>query len=104
MDNFSFTPSNVFKNTSAFTDPGTEEETRTQLSTPHEQTRDYINANIVPTVNQAVSDITQLRTDVEALAGAVGDPQAIQQILDAISQIEGFLAVADTVTFVGDAT
>lgn len=102
MDNFSFNPSNVFKDASVFTDPGTEEETRNQLSAPHEQTRNYINTNIVPTLNQAVNDIADLQSDVEGLIGATGDPEALQELLDAIDEIKDFLAVADTVVYVGD--
>ena len=93
MDAFAFTPSNVFKDAAAFTDPGNEEETRSQLSLPHEQTRDYINTNIVPAVNT-------LQSDVEALKAAVGDPEAIQEILDAVTQIQGFLAVTDEIAYV----
>lgn len=93
MDSFSFTPANVFKDASTFTDPSSEEETRTQLSLPHEQTRDFINTNLVPAVND-------LQSKVLALEGAVGDPEAIQQILDAIAQVQSLLSATETVAYV----
>lgn len=94
MDSFTFNPANVFKDTSVFTDPSSEDETREQLSSPHEQTRDFINANVVPALNE-------LESKVLALEGAVGDPTAIQELLAAVAQIQAFLAVSDTIAYVG---
>lgn len=94
MDSFTFNPANVFKDTSVFTDPSSEDETREQLSSPHEQTRDFINTNVVPALNE-------LESKVLALEGAVGDPTAIQELLAAVAQIQAFLAVSDTIAYVG---
>lgn len=93
MDSFSYTPATVFKDSAVFTDPGSETEAREQLSRPHEQARDYINANLVPAVND-------LQTRVLALEGAVGDPAAIQEILDAIAQIQSLLTATETIAYV----
>ncbi len=93
METFTFVPANVFKDTAAFSDPGTEAETRSQLSTPHEQTRDYINEKVVPAVNT-------MQQDIEALKSAVGDPEAIQRIIDAIDEIQDFLDVTGTIAYV----
>lgn len=93
MDNFTFTPTNGFKDASTYTDPSNETETRAQLFEPHEQTRDYINTNIVPA-------LTDLQAQVLAISGAVGDPEAIQQILDAIASIQEFLDTAEAIAYV----
>lgn len=93
MDSFTFNPPNVFKDTSVFTDPSSEDETRSQLSLPHEQTRDFINTNLVPAVND-------LESKVLALEGAVGDPEAIQELLDAVASIQSFLNTYETIAYV----
>ena len=93
MDSFTFNPPNVFKDTSVFTDPSSEDETRGQLSLPHEQTRDFINTNLVPAVND-------LESKVLALEGAVGDPEAIQALLEAVASIQSFLNTYETIAYV----
>ncbi len=94
MDSFAFTPANGFNDASTFTDPASEAETRSQLFSPHEQTRDYINNTIVPTVNDLISQ-------VQGLSGAVGDPEALQEILDAIATVRDFLDSAEELAYVG---
>ena len=94
MDSFAFTPANGFNDASTFTDPASEAETRSQLFSPHEQTRDYINNTIVPAINT-------LQTQVQAISGAVGDPEALQEILDAIASIQDFLTTTDELAYVG---
>lgn len=101
MDRFEFTPSNGFKDSSTFVDPASETETREQLMLPHEQTRDFMNGTLIPQVEQNVQRISDLQSQVDALAGATGDPTAIQTILDAVTTINDFLAVADEVAYVG---
>lgn len=93
MDSFTFTPTEGFNDASIYTNPGSETETRRQLFTPHEQTRDYINNNVVPVVSE-------LQTDVEALKAATGDPEAIQEIMDAVAQIQSFLNIANAAAYV----
>ncbi|MBP5163292.1 MAG: hypothetical protein ILP16_10005 [Spirochaetales bacterium] len=93
MEQFAFTPANGFKDANAFADPATEEATRSQLFLPHEQTRDYINNTVVPVV-------TNLENMVQAIAGMAGDPEALQDILDAIASIQDFLAVAEDIAYV----
>lgn len=50
MDNFAFNPVQGFKDTAAYPNPNSEAETREQLFSLHEQTRDFINANLVDAV------------------------------------------------------
>ena len=50
MDNFAFNPVQGFKDTAAYPNPNSETETREQLFSLHEQTRDFINANLVDAV------------------------------------------------------
>ena len=50
MDNFVFTPAQGFKDASSYPNPSSEAETREQLMSLHEQTRDFINANLVDAV------------------------------------------------------
>lgn len=94
MDQFAFNPTNGLADATVFTNPTSEAETRNQLNELHIQTRNFINT-MVTQINSMLSDIT-------ALQAAVGDPDAIQEILDAVGEIEDFLAVSDTITYVGD--
>ena len=94
MDSFAFTPENGFKDASTFTDPSTETDTRAQLFLPHEQTREYINGTVVPAVSL-------LQNQMQTVLGAVGDPTAIQGILDAVSEIQDFLEATDELAYVG---
>ncbi|HAE24041.1 MAG TPA: hypothetical protein DCG33_01765 [Prevotellaceae bacterium] len=50
MDNFVFNPVHGFKDATAYPNPNSETETREQLFSLHEQTRDFINANLVDAV------------------------------------------------------
>ena len=50
MDNFVFNPVQGFKDATAYPNPNSETETREQLFSLHEQTRDFINANLVDAV------------------------------------------------------
>lgn len=100
MDRFEFTPSTGFNDASAFADPASESETREQLFRPHEQTRDYLNNTLVPQVETSAQDIATLKSEVQALVGATGDPTAIQNILNAIAQVNDFLTVIDSVAYV----
>lgn len=50
MVNFAFTPPQGFKDTAAYPDPNGEAETREQLMSLHEQTRDFINENLANAV------------------------------------------------------
>lgn len=93
MEQFAFTPASGFKDANTFTDPATEADTRAQLFLPHEQTRDYINNTIVPAV-------TSLEQMVQAIAGMSGDPQALQDILDAIASVQDFLALTEDIAYV----
>lgn len=64
MNNFAFDPPQGFKDSAAYPNPNSEAETREQLFSLHEQTRDFINANLVDAVT---SD-----TVVKIKANAVG--------------------------------
>ena len=101
MENFAFNPPNGFKDASAFSDPANETETRSQLFTPHEQTRDFMNGNMIPQLNANTSDITDLKSAVLALQGTIGDPDAIAAIVAAVQQIQDFLAITDDIVYVG---
>lgn len=50
MNNFAFNPAQGFKDASAYPNPSNETETREQLMSLHEQTRDFINANLTDAV------------------------------------------------------
>lgn len=47
MDKFNFSPTDGFRDSSYFPDPGSETETRDQLQTLHDQTRDFINTYLL---------------------------------------------------------
>lgn len=72
MDTLVFTPSTGYLDTTAFPDPESETETRSQLQELHDQTKEYINTVIVPTM--------------EILLGASGDASALTEL---IAQING---------------
>ena len=94
MDQFAFNPAGGFTDSSAFPNPNSEAETRTQLNELHTQTRDFINTIVI--------HINAMDDDILALQSAVGDPDAVAEILAAIQAVSSFLAVADTVTYVGE--
>lgn len=50
MNNFAFNPPQGFKDSAAYPNPNGEAETREQLMSLHEQTRDFINANLTDAV------------------------------------------------------
>lgn len=86
MENFIFNPETGFMDATSYPDPSSETEAREQLMSLHSQVRDFLNMTLIPYV--------------EALAGATGDPEAIEeienklnQVLQAISDIPG---TADT--------
>lgn len=68
MEEFKFTPENGFADVTAFPDPSTEADTREQLMRLHLQTQSFINLNI--------------KTAIETIAAAQGDPDALQAIMD----------------------
>ena len=84
MDRFEFVPEKGFEDAAAFPDPGSEEATRKQLMELHNQMKTYVNS---------------MADTVTTIEGAVGDPDAIQQIEDAVSQIENFLTVSPYVVY-----
>lgn len=57
MDKFSYTPDEVFNDTSAYSDPQSESEVREQLSRPHKQVETYINNTLIPAINKGNTDI-----------------------------------------------
>ena len=94
MNQFAFNPTNGLADASAFPNPASETETRTQLNELHVQTRNFINT--------MVTQINTMSDDITALQSAVGDPDAIAEILAAVQTISDFLAVSDTITYVGE--
>ena len=94
MDRFNFDPEAGFLDSSVYTDPANETQTRTMLFQPHSQTKEYINETLVPVVEE-------LQTRVLAIEGATGDAEAIQEIMDAIAAVSDFLALTDEIAYVG---
>lgn len=57
MDKFSYTPDEVFNDTSAYSDPQSESEVREQLTRPHKQIEEYINNKLLPAVASGDTNI-----------------------------------------------
>ena len=57
MDKFSYTPDEVFNDTSAYSDPQSESEVREQLTRPHKQIEEYINNKLLPAVSSGDTNI-----------------------------------------------
>lgn len=86
MEQFNFNPETGFIDSSTYPDPSSELEARNQLMTLHSQTQTFINETLIPYV--------------EAIAGATGDPEAIEEIetkLNTVLQaIQNISSSADT--------
>ena len=57
MDKFSYTPDEVFNDTSAYSDPQSESEVREQLTRPHKQIEEYINNKLLPAIASGDTNI-----------------------------------------------
>ena len=57
MDKFSYTPDEVFNDTSAYSDPQSESEVREQLTRPHKQIEEYINNKLLPSISSGDTNI-----------------------------------------------
>ena len=57
MDKFSYTPDEVFNDTSAYSDPQSESEAREQLTRPHKQIEEYINNKLLPSIASGDTNI-----------------------------------------------
>lgn len=57
MDKFSYTPDEVFNDTSAYSDPQSESEVREQLTRPHKQIEEYINNKLLPSIASGDTNI-----------------------------------------------
>lgn len=55
MDKFTYNPVNIFKDSASFPNPGSGDKAREQLSLPHEQVRNYINEQLLPTLEKCTS-------------------------------------------------
>lgn len=86
---FEFDPANGFRDASTYPDPANEAAAREQLMSLHDQTRDYINT--------LAASVTALQGDVQAIAGATGDPDAMDQILEELSDVKTYY-FTDTIT------
>ncbi|MCR5372705.1 MAG: hypothetical protein K6E41_04490 [Solobacterium sp.] len=74
IDDFEFTPEEGFLDASAYPDPSTETQVRTQLMSLHNQIKEYLN--------------TTVKTALISIAGSQGDPEAIQEIMDALADLD----------------
>lgn len=83
MDKFAFSPSRGFEDAASFPDPTTEAQTRKQLMTPSNQLADYLNNVVVPAV--------------VAITGATGDEDAINQIINALT--DGQISITEKTVF-----
>lgn len=83
MDKFAFNPSRGFEDAASFPDPTTEAETRKQLMKPSNQLADYLNEVVVPAV--------------VAITGATGDADAINQIINALT--DGEITITENTVF-----
>ena len=83
MDKFSFNPTRGFEDAASFPDPTTEAETRKQLMTPSNQLADYLNQVVVPAV--------------VAITGATGDEEAINEIINALT--DGQITITENTVF-----
>lgn len=63
MDNLAFNPVEGFLNTDSYPDPASGTAARTQLQSLHTQTRDFINDQIVTTINSINSAITAIQNN-----------------------------------------
>jgi len=77
IDKFAFTPSDGFNDSSAYPDPASETETRTQLMSLHSQTRDFINVLVVA-----------INADELTLAEKIGSPTIKALRMNADNAIE----------------
>ena len=73
MDRFTFNPETGFMDATSYPDPSGELEAREQLMSLHSQVKDFLNLTLIPYV--------------EALAGATGDPEAIEEIEAKLNQV-----------------
>ena len=88
MDKLIFNPVNGFLDASAYPDPNTETQVREQLMSLHSQAQEYLNGPVYDAI--------------VALQAATGDPDAIQEIMDAIATIQDFLTSADALVYMKD--
>ena len=93
MDNFVFSPSDGFLNTSSYPDPASGTAARTQLQSLHTQTRNFINEQVVPAINNAQTAISSLTSN---MATAQGDISALHSSLSALSEALSALSTSLT--------
>ena len=80
MESFEFNPVNGFRDSSSYPDPANEAAAREQLMSLHDQEKVYMNS--------LGTAITSLQTEVQAIAGASGDPDAIAQITAGLEAVK----------------
>ena len=74
IDDFEFTPEEGFLDASAYPDPSTETQVRTQLMSLHNQIKEYLN--------------TTVKTALISIAGSQGDPTAIAYIENELENLD----------------
>lgn len=100
MDKFSYTPDEVFNDTSAYSDPQSESEVREQLSRPHKQVETYINNTLIPAINKGNTDIQSQIDDtltpaIEARMKTVTYDADGNGIVDNAEKVNGHTVEAD---------
>ncbi len=99
MDNFTFSPSDGFLNTDSYPDPASGTAARTQLQSLHTQTRDFLNEQVVSTINEMQGTISTL---TQNLSDANLEITSLRNQIEAFSTLfttSGLRLVVDDVTY-----